>query len=39
VLIQAFIQQASVAQLNTGCGAAIPAPAFRLPLHALAGRG
>ncbi len=38
-LIQVFIQQASVAHLNTGCLAAIPAPAFPLTLQALAGSG
>ena len=38
-LTQAFIQQASVAHLDTGCPAAIPAPAFDLTLHDLAGSG
>jgi hypothetical protein len=37
-LIQVFIQQASVAHLNTGCVAAIPAPTFPT-LQALAGSG
>ena len=37
-LIQAFIQQASVARLDTGCVATI-APAFPLTLQALAGGG
>ncbi len=35
-LIQIFIQQASVAHLDTGCLAAIPAPAFPLTLQDLA---
>jgi hypothetical protein len=38
-LIQAFVQQASVAHLDTGCVAGIPAPAFPLTLQALAGSG
>jgi hypothetical protein len=38
-LTQVFIQQASVAHLNTSCVAAIPAPAFPLTLQALAGSG
>lgn len=38
-LIQVFILQASVAHLDTGCVAAIPAPAFPLTLQALAGGG
>jgi hypothetical protein len=36
-LIQAFIQQASVAHLDTSCVADIRAPAFPLTLQALAG--
>ena len=38
-LTQAFIQQASVAHLNTSCVAAIPAPTFPLSLQALAVSG
>jgi pimeloyl-ACP methyl ester carboxylesterase len=38
-LIQAFMQQASVAHLDTGCVAAIPAPAFPLTVQALAAGG
>ena len=38
-LTQAFIEQASVAHLDTSCLAAIPAPAFDLTLQALAGGG
>jgi len=34
-----FIEQASVAHLDTSCLAAIPAPAFDLTLQALAGGG
>ncbi len=36
-LIQEFIESASVGHLNTGCLAAIPAPAFDLTLQALTG--
>ncbi len=38
-LTQVFIEQASVAHLDTSCLAAIPAPAFDLTLQALAGGG
>jgi pimeloyl-ACP methyl ester carboxylesterase len=38
-LTQAFIEQASVAHLDTSCLAAIPAPAFDLTLQALTGGG
>ena len=38
-LTRAFIQQASVAHLNTSCVAAIPAPTFPLSLQALAVSG
>jgi TAP-like protein len=38
-LIGVFIAQASVAHLDTGCVASIPAPAFPLNLQALAGSG
>lgn len=38
-LTQAFIQQASVAHLNTSCLAAIPAPAFDATLQDLTGGG
>jgi pimeloyl-ACP methyl ester carboxylesterase len=38
-LTQAFIQQASVAHLDTSCLAAIPAPAFDATLQALTGGG
>ena len=38
-LTQVFIEQASVAHLDTSCVAAIPAPAFPLTLQALAGGG
>jgi len=38
-LTQAFIDQASLAHLNTTCLAAVPAPAFDLTLQDLAGGG
>jgi hypothetical protein len=38
-LIKVFIQQGSVAHLDAGCVAAIPAPAFPLTLQDLAASG